>query len=236
VAEPAERPWGTYTVLAEGNGFKVKTIEVRPGQRLSYQKHSRRSEHWFVVAGEGLVNLDGTTSSVRHGDAIDIPQGAAYRIHNTGPAPLVSLKSSTVTTSVKMTSSASTTTTDDHRLLTGSCKRADVTAPLRLSQGRLQHVGSLARLRHNHGAFPQLSHHSPHSHVGDAPLLGKVTFSGQPCPACQLPSLDLCGDPVCTLEIQRDVAAVIKVRHVHAEQRIHVSSCRNAWNAMHSHA
>ena len=231
MAEPGEGPWGTYTILAEGDGFKVKTIEVRPGQRLSYQKHSRRSEHWFVVAGEGLVTLDGTTSSVRHGDAIDIPQGAAHRTL----LRWCSLKSSTATTSVKMTSSASTTTTDDHRLLTGSCKRADVTTPLRLSQGRLQHVGSLARLRHNHAPFPQLSHHSPHRHVGDAPLLGKVTFSGQPCPACQLPGLDLCGDPVCTLEVQRDVAAVIKVGHVHAEQRIHVSSCRNAWNAMHSY-
>lgn len=89
MTEPAQRPWGTYTILAEGNGFKVKTIEVRAGQRLSYQKHSRRSEHWFVVAGEGLVTLDGTTSRVRRGDAIDISQGAAHRVHNAGPAPLV---------------------------------------------------------------------------------------------------------------------------------------------------
>jgi mannose-6-phosphate isomerase len=89
VTDSAERPWGTYTVLVEGSGFKVKTIEVRPGQRLSYQKHSRRSEHWFVVSGEGLVTLDGITSGVRYGDAIDVPKGAAHRIHNTGAAPLV---------------------------------------------------------------------------------------------------------------------------------------------------
>jgi mannose-6-phosphate isomerase len=89
VTEPTERPWGTYNVLAEGNGFKVKIIEIRSGQRLSYQKHSRRSEHWSVVAGEGLVTLDGSTSGVRYGDAIDVPRGAAHRIHNTGPAPLV---------------------------------------------------------------------------------------------------------------------------------------------------
>ena len=45
------RPWGTYTVLEEDRTFKVKRIEVLPGKRLSYQKHSQRSEHWFVVAG-----------------------------------------------------------------------------------------------------------------------------------------------------------------------------------------
>jgi hypothetical protein len=53
------------------------------------------------------------------------------------------------------------------------------------SQGCLQHVGSLARLGHNHAPFPQLGHHPPHGHVGDAPLLGKVTFGGQPCPPHQ---------------------------------------------------
>lgn len=89
MTESAERPWGTYTVLAEGQGFKVKTIEVRPGQRLSYQKHARRAEHWFVVAGAGVVTLDGTAVGISNGDAIDIPQGTAHRIHNTGPVPLV---------------------------------------------------------------------------------------------------------------------------------------------------
>lgn len=89
MTEPARRPWGTYAILAEGDRFKVKTIEVRPGQRLSYQEHARRSEHWFVVAGEGLVTIDGTASGVRSGEAVDIPRGSAHRIHNTGPVPLV---------------------------------------------------------------------------------------------------------------------------------------------------
>jgi mannose-6-phosphate isomerase len=75
VTEPAVRPWGAYTVLAEGDGFKVKTIEVRPEQRLSYQRHARRSEHWFVVAGEGVVTLDGSRLEVRGGDAVDVPRG-----------------------------------------------------------------------------------------------------------------------------------------------------------------
>ncbi len=91
MAEHSERPWGSYTVLAEAedSGFKVKTIEVRPGQRLSYQRHARRAEHWFVVAGKGVVTLDGDTVEVRRGDAVDVHLGVAHRIQNTGTVPLV---------------------------------------------------------------------------------------------------------------------------------------------------
>ena len=89
VTETAERPWGTYRVLAEGDCFKIKVIEVLPGHRLSYQKHSRRSEHWFVLAGEGLVILDGTQSNLGSGDSVDIPSDVAHRIHNTSLVPLI---------------------------------------------------------------------------------------------------------------------------------------------------
>jgi mannose-6-phosphate isomerase-like protein (cupin superfamily) len=89
VTEHTERPWGGYTVLAETGDFKVKTIEVHPGQRLSYQRHSRRAEHWFVVRGQGVVTLDGTDITVRRGDTVDVGLGAAHRIRNTGPDPLV---------------------------------------------------------------------------------------------------------------------------------------------------
>lgn len=87
--EHAERPWGAYTVLAEHEGFKVKTIEVQAGQRLSYQKHSRRSEHWFVVGGAGVVTFDGSTFEVRRGDSVDVAVGMAHRIHNTGAGVLM---------------------------------------------------------------------------------------------------------------------------------------------------
>jgi len=89
VIEHADRPWGAYTVLAEAEDFKVKTLEVRPGQRLSYQKHARRAEHWLVVGGEGVVTLDGNSIDVRRGDAVDVPAGAAHRIQSTGSVPLV---------------------------------------------------------------------------------------------------------------------------------------------------
>jgi mannose-6-phosphate isomerase len=54
-----ERPWGNYVVLDEGPDYKVKTITVLPGKRISYQRHARRQEHWLVVHGMGLVTLDG---------------------------------------------------------------------------------------------------------------------------------------------------------------------------------
>ena len=89
MTDRAERPWGAYTVLAEAGDFKVKTIEVRPGQRLSYQQHARRSEHWFVVTGTGVVTLDGRDREVQRGDAVDVPIGVAHRVRNPGPGPLV---------------------------------------------------------------------------------------------------------------------------------------------------
>jgi len=49
--EKSDRPWGSYEVLHEATTHKVKTISVTPGKRLSYQRHARRAEHWFIVAG-----------------------------------------------------------------------------------------------------------------------------------------------------------------------------------------
>jgi mannose-6-phosphate isomerase len=83
------RPWGSYTVLEEDRNFKVKRIDVLPGQRLSYQKHSQRAEHWFVVEGTAKVTRDGEEILVQAGEAIDIPIGAAHRVENPGPADLV---------------------------------------------------------------------------------------------------------------------------------------------------
>ena len=55
--ERDERPWGMYEVVAEGDGYKVKRIEVDPGQRLSLQMHQSRSEHWVIVTGEAIVTI-----------------------------------------------------------------------------------------------------------------------------------------------------------------------------------
>ena len=78
-----ERPWGSFTILDEGENYKVKRLEVLPGKRLSYQRHSRRAEHWFVVRGTAKVTLNDSEILVPTGEAIDIPLGAAHRIENT---------------------------------------------------------------------------------------------------------------------------------------------------------
>jgi mannose-6-phosphate isomerase len=84
-----ERPWGGFTVLDDAEGHKVKRMVVRPGKRLSYQRHARRSEHWFFVQGRGRALVDGSTREVTEGMAIDIPVTVAHRIENDGPDDLV---------------------------------------------------------------------------------------------------------------------------------------------------
>jgi len=76
------RPWGSFTVLDEGAGYKVKRIEVLPGKRLSYQKHRHRNEHWFVVAGTAKVTLNDETIFVETDKTIDIKIGDAHRVEN----------------------------------------------------------------------------------------------------------------------------------------------------------
>jgi len=83
------RPWGTFTVLDEADGFKVKRIEVLPGKRLSYQKHAQRAEHWMVVQGTAKVTLNDEDITVPAGKAIDIAVGAAHRVENQGEETLV---------------------------------------------------------------------------------------------------------------------------------------------------
>lgn len=87
--ETADRPWGTYTVLSDEENHKVKRITVQPGQRLSYQKHAKRSEHWFFLEGNGVVVLDDLGIEVGAGSAVDIPAETAHRIENPGETPLV---------------------------------------------------------------------------------------------------------------------------------------------------
>ncbi len=84
-----ERPWGSFTVLDEGEGFKVKRLEVLPKKRLSYQRHKHRAEHWFVVEGTAKVTLDGADIIKRAGESIDIAVGAAHRVENPGDELLV---------------------------------------------------------------------------------------------------------------------------------------------------
>jgi len=91
-----ERPWGSFTILDEGENYKVKRLEVLPGKRLSYQRHSRRAEHWFVVRGTAKVTLNDAEILVECGNALDIPTGSAHRVENSeGSENLVIIETQT---------------------------------------------------------------------------------------------------------------------------------------------
>ena len=87
--ERDERPWGMYEVLAEGEGYKVKRIEVKPGQRLSLQMHDRRAEHWVIVAGSALVTIGDREMKLGVNDDVIIPIKTKHRIANPGSKLLV---------------------------------------------------------------------------------------------------------------------------------------------------
>lgn len=88
VSTTAYRPWGSYTVLAEGDGFKVKQINVNPGGKLSLQMHYHRSEHWTVVSGTGKVTLGDKESLLRVNESTYIPVGVKHRLENPGKLTL----------------------------------------------------------------------------------------------------------------------------------------------------
>jgi mannose-6-phosphate isomerase len=87
--EKSERPWGRYEVLQEGATYKVKSLHVSPGKRLSYQRHQKRNEHWYITDGSGEVTLDGKVQQVSRGSIIEVPQGTLHRISNTGNSELI---------------------------------------------------------------------------------------------------------------------------------------------------
>jgi mannose-6-phosphate isomerase len=76
------RPWGSFHVLDEQPGFKVKRIVVEPAGRLSLQSHKHRSEHWTVVNGTATVTVGETVVAMTRGQSIDIPLGAKHRLEN----------------------------------------------------------------------------------------------------------------------------------------------------------
>jgi mannose-1-phosphate guanylyltransferase len=86
------RPWGAYTVLQEGPGFKIKRIEVKPGAALSLQMHHRRSEHWVVVSGVAEVTCGEAVYRVTANESTYIPKHTKHRLANPGEAPLVMIE------------------------------------------------------------------------------------------------------------------------------------------------
>ncbi len=82
-----KRPWGSYTVLEEGSCYKIKRIVVLPGARLSSQMHHHRSEHWIVIKGTALVEVDGKERLLVENQSVDIPKTSQHRLSNPGKVP-----------------------------------------------------------------------------------------------------------------------------------------------------
>ena len=78
------RPWGWFTVLQQGTGFKIKLIEIAPGRRLSLQRHKNRAEHWVVVSGIARVTSGDKVSLVHSNESIYISKGVKHRLENLG--------------------------------------------------------------------------------------------------------------------------------------------------------
>jgi mannose-6-phosphate isomerase len=89
MANSENRPWGSWHVLDEGDGFKVKRIVVDPDRRLSYQRHERRAEHWVVVSGTATCTIGGETVVLGPGQSAVVEVGQAHRIANQGDETLV---------------------------------------------------------------------------------------------------------------------------------------------------
>jgi mannose-1-phosphate guanylyltransferase/mannose-6-phosphate isomerase len=82
------RPWGSYTVLGEGTGYKMKRITVDPGQQLSLQMHYHRSEHWIVINGTAKVTIGQDVQMVHENESVFIPKSTLHRLENPGKITL----------------------------------------------------------------------------------------------------------------------------------------------------
>ena len=86
--ETEERPWGKFSVLQESSRYKVKRIEVNAGAKLSLQQHFHRAEHWVVVRGTALVEIDNAKVILNENQSTYIPLGCHHRLSNPSQDPL----------------------------------------------------------------------------------------------------------------------------------------------------
>ena len=83
------RPWGSYVSLSSASGWQVKRINVNPGASLSLQKHNFRTEHWVVVSGKALVEIENKEKILYENESTYIPLGHKHRLSNPGNKPLI---------------------------------------------------------------------------------------------------------------------------------------------------
>ena len=84
-----QRPWGFFTILEEGENFKVKKIVVKPEQRLSLQLHKHRKEQWVIVQGQARVTCGDKIHDLTAGEHIQIPKHSVHRVENTSSDDVV---------------------------------------------------------------------------------------------------------------------------------------------------
>jgi mannose-6-phosphate isomerase len=90
------RPWGYYDILSETDNQKTKYIYVKPNNRLSYQRHEKRHEHWFIISGIAGVTVNGIFRVMYPGDSIDIKAGDLHRIASTSePVEFIEIQKGT---------------------------------------------------------------------------------------------------------------------------------------------
>ena len=89
VAATELRPWGSFTILEEGRGYKIKRIDVKPGHRLSLQMHHHRSEHWIVVSGTAKVTCGDQEKLLFSNQSTYVPPCTSHRLENPGVISLV---------------------------------------------------------------------------------------------------------------------------------------------------
>jgi mannose-6-phosphate isomerase len=75
-----DRPWGYYVILNESDNHKTKYIYINPNGRLSYQRHEKRHEHWFIVSGHPFITINGQQKLMSPGHSIDLKAGDLHRI------------------------------------------------------------------------------------------------------------------------------------------------------------
>jgi mannose-6-phosphate isomerase len=92
IAATELRPWGAFTILEEGKGYKIKRIEVKPNHRLSLQLHHHRSEHWIVVSGTAKVTCDGEEKVLSSNQSTYVPPCTQHRLENPGVITLVMIE------------------------------------------------------------------------------------------------------------------------------------------------
>ena len=83
LSEIEKRPWGNFHIIAKGNGYQIKEMNINPKNKQSLQKHKYRSEYWQVIEGEGKVYLEDSEIKLKAGDNIFIPKGSLHRLENT---------------------------------------------------------------------------------------------------------------------------------------------------------